>query len=144
MTKMNKELAKFLRKLTHLLRCRVTLLKSLTILEKEEYNPQIKELITRVLARVQAGSPFSRAFPEDEMVQSELIAAMMASSEEHARVPEGLDELIQALEQGLIQLGSSPSEGGNDFRRLPNAKWVGLAFFCLCLGICIYFTYGHS
>ncbi len=89
----------------HLLRCRVTLVKSLSILEEEEQDPKMRDLISRVNERVRSGSPFSMALPEDEEIQSEYIAAMLSSSEEHARVPEGLDELVQVLERDLIQLG---------------------------------------
>lgn|GEM_PF-5688741 len=110
---MKVELSTICLRLCQLLECRLPLTKSLEALMEEESNPLQLEFLKRIYQKVLSGSMLCEALPQDHWVESPLIAAMLKSCENDARLIEGLRLVATGIEEGIIPLRSIPLSEGN-------------------------------
>jgi len=74
-------------------------IRALAALEEQEENPKFKQIISEIIAKVEAGSMMHEAFAEYPEVFERLYVAMLRAGEESGSLPQALKELANQLEK---------------------------------------------
>ncbi len=89
----------FIRQLATMIDSGMPPLRALTTLEEGEENPKFREIISQMIARIEAGTPLYIAMAEHPETFSRLFVAMVRSGEESGNLAGALRELASQLEK---------------------------------------------
>ena len=95
------QIAIFCRQFATMINAGVSLVRCLSVLEKQSMNPKLKEIIRDVQNRVEAGETLSRAMSHHPAVFSNLTLGLVRAGEVGGVLDETLDRLAQFMESDI-------------------------------------------
>ncbi len=93
------ELVMITRNLGSMLTAGLTLLRALSVLERQSKNPKLKKVIKTLIEKINTGEQFFEALKEHKDVFSDLYIAMVRSGEESGNLSESLKTLSNQMEK---------------------------------------------
>ena len=96
------QLVRFWKKLLRLTRGRVTVLRALEVIGKEETDPAFREVVEAIRLTVEKGSPLSAAALKHPAFFSHSVAELLKTAEKCGAWDEILQEIAEGLEDGTF------------------------------------------
>ncbi|MFZ5951799.1 MAG: ATPase, T2SS/T4P/T4SS family [Candidatus Rifleibacteriota bacterium] len=104
------DLEKFSRKFGKMLGSGVPLLKTLSLIEKEDAQSELGQILSKVSSRIKEGFTFSSSLEMFPGVFTEVYVAMVKAAESQGRLDHAMVEIADSISQGVIEAGSGSSE----------------------------------